>query len=1126
MLNIYLGGGTTDREKFIFQNIKGRTLLLVPDQFSLQAERDAFFYLRERSLMDVRVVDFSSLGHKVVKQVGGRVPDLIDKYGRHMMLTRILGQCDEEMSIYRGMRGKNSFVEMLNGTISEMKRYGVTPEDLEKAVAGLADSSYLKYKIEDILTVYEKYQEQISGRYLDSEDYIDFYGEKILEAPMVREAEIWIYGFDTFTPKNMLIIERLIRASRGVNIALTYEEGSEISGLTKQVMGRLAAAAENAGDSMRQIAIDGMRRRTVWDAIAASGNREEGEDAPAEKAGRLRPLTLVEASNMYSEADRAAAYILRLVREEGLKFGDIAVVCNDTDVRGGIIRRTFTRWGIPVFMDRKRKVLHHRAVGFLLALMEIIAGGYRDEALMRLVKSGFVTENDDEAELLENYVKQFRIRGTAWKERFARGDGAYDDETLQRLDALRDTVTGIIERAKQRVGAYNTAGEKIRGLYDFLESDLEMMEKLKVIASSQEEAGFSESAAETSQSWNVICGIFDQIVDISGDEKVSNSELLKMMTAGLGEMEIGLVPVSPDCVMIGTLQRTRISRLRALLVVGANEGVLPLNRSDEGLLSDHEKAVLESMDLEVSKRDELVRQEERMALHRMIRLPEEYLYVSCCGVNESGEECRPSEVFSRLRMQFAKDLSIGESSDSVSFFGDLEDSGDFMDMITSKKGTLSYMASALRKYRDGEEMDGRWLHVLDWYREKDEDDIKSIRRGMNFDNRLEAMGDELADSLYRGDREALEVSASRLEQYSKCPFSHFIRYGLRAEEPRIYEVGAREIGDAYHRCLMKFSRMLTPAAGSGMSVDDEGSPWMTISEEDCRKTVRELLASDAADYREGLFVSGREEEYRAERISEICGNIAWAMVQQVRSGLVKDMRFEYPFGRDGAMPPVTVNVGGRQVYIQGKIDRLDVLEGDAVRIIDYKTGGDTIKPEHFREGYKLQLMVYLKAALDAAGPGNAEPAGVFYFKIKDIDDDGDAPAVTGKSRDLEKRMADAYRLEGIVLNDERLINAMDVNIEGASRVIPVKFSKKEGGYVSSAGGHLMTGEEFEELYEQVNGQVRRICDEICDGRIDISPGREREKDMNGNFRTACKYCGYRSICVFDTSFEGCGYRQV
>ena len=161
---------------------------------------------------------------------------------------------------------------MLNGTISEMKRYGVTPEDLEKAVAGLADSSYLRYKIEDILTVYEKYQEQISGRYLDSEDYIDFYGEKILEAPMVREAEIWIYGFDTFTPKNMLIIERLIRASRGVNVVLTYEEGSEISGLTKQGDG---ASCGSGGKRRRQHAADSNRRYAAQDCVGRHGRSWE-----------------------------------------------------------------------------------------------------------------------------------------------------------------------------------------------------------------------------------------------------------------------------------------------------------------------------------------------------------------------------------------------------------------------------------------------------------------------------------------------------------------------------------------------------------------------------------------------------------------------------------------------------------------------------------------------------------------------------------------------------------------------------------------------------------------------------------------------------------------------------------
>ena len=172
MLSIYYGSEATDREKFIFEHVKGRTLLLVPDQFSLQAERDAFFYLGKNSLMDLRVVDFSTLGYKVMQQTVGRVPDLIDKYGRHMLLARVTAELESELGIYKGLNRKNSFIDMLNTVISEMKRYDVSPEDLEDVLGKLEESSYLSYKIGDILKVYRAYQAQIEGRYLDSEDYI------------------------------------------------------------------------------------------------------------------------------------------------------------------------------------------------------------------------------------------------------------------------------------------------------------------------------------------------------------------------------------------------------------------------------------------------------------------------------------------------------------------------------------------------------------------------------------------------------------------------------------------------------------------------------------------------------------------------------------------------------------------------------------------------------------------------------------------------------------------------------------------------------------------------------------------------------------------------------------------
>lgn len=1110
MLNIYRGSELTDREKFIFQHIKGSTLLLVPDQFSLQAERDAFFYLQEKSLMDLRVVDFSSLGAKAVRQTDGRQPQLIDKHGRHMLLARILGSCADELKLYRSMKGRNSFIDMLNSAISEMKRYNVTPEDLEGALTELEGDSYIKYKLEDILKIYRLYQEQIAGRYLDSEDYITFYGDRILEAPMVRESEVWIYGFDTFTPKNMEVIERLTAASRGVNIVMTWESGNEAFELTDRVIGQLVSMAGNAGHQAAVMDIEGEKRSTVWDRIE-SGKNAAGHETTA-------PLTLVRTSNIYAEADRAAAYILKLVREEGYRYSDIAVVCNDTDTRGAVLRRTFARWGIPAFMDRKRTVLHHQAVSFLLMLTEAAVKGYRDEAVMGIVKSALMGFEDDDRERLENYVREFRIRGSMWKRPFERGADSYGDDELRLFNGLREAVVDVIEGVKERMGTRNTAGEKVRGLYDFLEKDMDMIGRLELIAARQEEMGFVESAAQTAQSWNVICDILDQIVDICGDERISGESLLELMTAGFGEIEIGIVPASPDCVVIGTLQRTRMSRLKTLMIVGANEGVLPLDRADEGLLSEREKELLRSMEIEVSKRDDVARMEERLAVYRMMCLPEEHIYVSCCGLDEKGEEMNPSEVFTRLAERY------GEADENVSFMGDLADADGLPEAAASREGALPYMAEAVRRCRDGEGADESWLQVLNWYGENDPQDLRRIVSGMDFDNRLEALGERFADSLYRGDRTAIEVSASRLEKYSSCPFAHFIMYGLRAEEPRLYEVGAREIGDVYHRCLMTLSRRLTPDSSSGITVDDPASPWMTIGEEECRRMVSEIIADDAKRYREGLLSSGREEGYRAERISEICGNIAWVMIQQVRKGSVKAMAFEYPFGMGGQLPPVRVDAGDIPIYIRGKIDRLDVIEGDRLRIIDYKTGSDKISEEYFRSGYKLQLMVYMKAALEGSGGETYKPAGVFYFRIKDIYEEAGANAASQSRQEMEDRLENAYKLEGIVLNDEELIKAMDRDMDGSStssHVIPVKVSKKYGGYVQAGGGRLMSDEEFGELYRQVDMQVRRICGEICSGSVDIRPKREKNTGMN-----ACRYCGYKSVCVFDTSFVGCRYEPV
>lgn len=1171
MLNIYYGGENIEKEKFIFEHIKGRSLLLVPDQFSLQAERDAFFYLDKTGLMDLAVVDFSALGHKILKEAGSPVPPLIDKYGRHMLLTRILEESDDALKIYKGVRGKNSFVERVNMLISEMKRSEVSVDMLREVSESLEDSSFLKYKLKDIVTLFSLYEEAIAGKYLDSEDYITFYGDKMLDSSLVAASDVWVYGFDTFTPKNMLVLERILKTARSLNIVMTWEDAAktpsersakddagdpsqsgdaawsgdagflaaddreDLFSLTGYVIRTLTEMAEDLNEEVTCTAIPGPAKDNLWRKLQ-SPQPEDLQSSLTHTAADRGRITAVCTSNIYAEADRAAAYILQLVREHGYRFGDIVVVCNDTGLRSGVIRRTFVRWGIPVFIDQKRKVIQHPVVGFVLSLLDIIGNGYRDNAVMQLIKSGFLGFAEEEQDALENYVQQFKIRGTLWKKPFSRMGDNYTAEDLNRFNELRERVVSVIETARDRIGKYNTAGEKIKGLYGFLADDFMMEDRIEAMAKAQQEAGFLDGAAETGQSWNVICRIFDQIVETVGEERLSGRALRQIVEAGLAEMEIGIVPVNPDSVLVGTMQRTRVGRVKALLVLGANEGLLPLQKTDEGLLSEREKAVLEEMDLEFSRTEDMVKQEERLAIYRTLSQPEERLYVSCSRIDETGGELRPSAVFRELE-NFLQ--SRAESDDSV-VLGDLED-GEVTEIAVSPKGAISYLTDAFREYLEDGKLDEDWLYAGLWYGSHEPEEMERIRRGMEFDNEQNALGGQLADALYRGDRRAIEASASRLEKYSGCPFAHFISYGLRPEDLRVFEMGPREIGDIYHECLMKLSRRLTApmtgedglpetaaapgSAGDAGTVTDPDSRWMKITQEECREEIRRILQEETGTYREGLLASGRNESYRAERIVDICSRAAWAMIGQVRRGRIREMYFEQPFARGAELPPIRVNTGEHEVLIKGKIDRMDVLDlpESAVRIIDYKTGGDAVDVEQIRCGYKLQLMLYLKAATQKQ---EVKPAGVFLFKIREIDADADARTVVPGEAAVEERMEDAYKLEGIVLNDMDMIDSMDTEIGGASKVLPIKYVKKNGSYSGSSGGYLFSREEFEELSQQVDQQVERICREISDGKIDIRPKKETKKDMEGNYRTSCKYCSYKSICMFDTAFPGCRYERV
>lgn len=1126
MLNIYYGSENCDKEKFMFENIDPdrKTIIIVPDQFSLQMEKDALRYFYEKTqrtaLIDLMVADFASLGRKVAAEAGGAEPALIDKYGRHMLLSLIIDRLAEsgDLSIYGGMCGRSSFASQMNQIISEMKRFGTTSRELEQAEKDAG--GLLGMKLRDISKIYDVYAESIDGRFTDSEDYIRFYGSLMEKSSMISDSVVWVYGFDTFTPLNMEVLQKILCASCQMNVVMTYDDcsrspenrdarsltvgaGEGLFDLTGHVMDNLREMAREAGIPFKTERIHGEKKNNVWGA------------------GAEERFTLAEVSNIYAEADRAAAHITELVRDKGYRYSDIAVICNDMDVRGGVLKRTFDRWGIPAFADRKRRVLHQPVVRFLMSFLDVIAGGFESDTIMEMVSAGLMGWSRQEEELLSNYVYEAKIRGNRWRKEFTwvgrddRGNAVYSEEELSTLNRMRSALIKMIDDARNEMGRRNSAGEKINGLYEFLERDFSVRQKISELMEKQERLGLAEGAAETAQSWNMVCGLFTQILRIIGSENISNSQLKEILTAGLREMEIGLVPANPDCVIIGTLQRTRISRIRSLVVVAANEGIMPMQEPDAGLLTRRELEFLEELKLNISKREDVRRREEQLAIYRMFSMPEDDVFVSCSMADDEGKKASPSGIFSVLK----------EMKGTVS--GDLGSDGAF-EMVTSRKGTLSYMASAIQSYIENGRIDDIWLHAINWYARNDADDIEGIKRGLSFSSKAERLGQEMAEALYFGDRDSIYMSASRLETYSKCPFKYFIERGLRANEPRGFEIDGRSRGDVYHEALQKLSEALMP--GDGISVTDPKSPWMTVTEEEVRKKTEDIIRNKIQGYREGVYINDEESRLQAERIISVCGDMAWAMIDQVRKSRISSMYIEESFGRDGnILRPAEIQLGGgKKAVLVGRIDRIDVMdiggdggrENKAVRVIDYKTGSDRIDLEQIRKGYKLQLMVYMNAVR------GLKPAGVFYFKIGDIDLNADQAGTPSAKHDtVEDRIVRGCRLEGVFVDDESVIRAMDETISPgeASSAIPVKQLVK-GELKKSGPGEMLSEKDFNELCDMTAEHVRRICREISVGRIDIAPKMER--GSGGNTKTSCSYCGYRSICLFDTSFRDCKYEIV
>lgn len=1134
------------------QNPDGPPLvLLVPEQATFQTELSLVSAPGVKGLIRAQVLSFKRLGWRVMQETGGTAGTPIDDLGKKMLLHKLLHKYNKELRLFRQAYDKTGFVDQLHSLVGEWKRHNLTPADLEgyyrRIGSSLPDSAAaLDNKLHDLVLVFKRYEEELEREYLDGESFLTRLAERAGECGWLRDAEVWIDGFNSFTPQERTAVAALAQHCRSVVLTLTlnrpYSAGEHPNELDlfypaanamRKLQEELAERGLSGGNV--QILDQGTPPRFAGSPMLAhlerqyehrlSSNRRAYGAAPSED----RQITVRAAVNRRAEVEAAARQMITLVRDKGYRWQDMALRLRSLDVYADLLETVFNEHGIPYFMDHKRQVLHHPLVELIRSALEAVNGYWPYEAVFRCIKTGFFlpfpgeeAPSQEDWDTFENYVLMYGIHGRrftderSWRLRklapledsapeAADGTGSEMPEVEGQADpviaACARRAIEPLERLKNRLDKAGGAPEMAEALFLLLE-ELRVPERLELWMQQAVSGGHPEKAREHSQIWELCMDVLDQLAELL-DEEIMKPELFaRLVETGLSSLRMGLVPPAVDQVLVGTVDRTRSAQVKAVFVLGANDGVLPQKMNDDGIIAENEREFLLNQGVLMADSGRRRLLDEQYLIYTVLSAPADLLYLSYALADEEGKTLLPSEVVKQIGWLLPSVKPILAEARPHPAMADAEQ----LEFMASPGRAVADTVAQLREAKQGKAVSPVWVLAYNWLLGRPEwrSRLSASTRSLFYYNREEPLSPDTSLLLF-GDH--LRASISRMERFAACPFSHFAAYGLRLRERKIYRLEAPDIGQLYHAALSGFARQLSA----------EQLEWGALTEEEIILRVNGLVDFLSPKLQNEILSSTSRYKYMAHRLKGILSKTSQALAEHARRGAFVPVGLEVGFGPGEELPALVLPLqGGRAMELVGRIDRVDRAYSDKgllLRIMDYKSSPTMLRLPEVYHGLSLQMLTYLDVVLTHAPVWLGEPAhpaGVLYFHVhnpllacRNKPDQGEALAAARKQ----------YKTRGLVTADAETVFLMDKSLKdkgGHSDLIPVAM-KADGTFYKSAS--VATEAGWEKLRTHVRGAVRQIGTDILGGRVEAEPYRLGKK-------TACAFCPYRPVCSFDPQLAG------
>lgn len=1074
MLNLILGGAGCGKSYEMMNRIETAVksgkdvLVIIPDQFSAEFDRSLYERLGMALFNRVDVLSFTRTAKDIFIRHGGLKGRYADDVVKNVMMFRTLTELSERegLCFYNRQAKSPAFIDSGLDIVKELTVSGITPERLTECAARLDES--VRDKAADIALIYSEYCRILAENgYKDGEGDISEAAKRAAKYGYFKGKNVFIDAFKSFTADELAMLDAMIADSESVTVCLTTADGGtkkySVFDTVNRTVRRLKSSAAEHGVRVGTDTLNIPYRFKAPELAFFSGNvlrhvrgRYNGE------CGAVR---IYRSADSCGEGDFVCSEISRLVMEENYRYGDIAVLARQKEQYSSVMESAFERYGIPFYTDESYTAAHKALFIFVKTALSLAAEeNSSTEDWLRYMKTGMLGLDEGEISAAEDCCYKWNIDGKMWNEPFLYGEAEFGAEEV------RKKVAEPIFRLREACS--NTDGRKIcEGILTLFE-DTGVFGNIRNMyeAPRTEDAAALAAVREIKQLWELLCGLLETFAKVLADTPISLADFGEMFAAAVRRLKLSSPPQTLDCVQFVAAHTARLSEPKAVFVIGANEGAFPCAAKQEGLFSDRDRLALEDAGIELSGGVEDKLSEERFVAYTALSAASERLYVTYALADVSGKALYPS-------------LIIGQAAD---MFG----RGIVTDF--EGRGLLTFCNTPNAAY----------YHYVQNYR-RDETDSASLyealgripeyRRRLDYLKDIEnSAGHSLSPAAGRrlfGD--SVSLSASRFEDYRKCPFMYYCKKGLGLYPPKKIDMDRPSRGTAIHCCLCG---ILKEYGRDGLEEMSRGDIEAAV-----KMRLEEYYKSDAVggDY-------GKTRRFKAafSRLSDTLTDILTRLREEFAQNEFVPAGFEYTLRRDGDEKPLTlVTDSGVMVYFDGTVDRIDVYENGGVkyiRVVDYKSGAKEFRFTDLLYGINMQMLLYLFAVTDSSGGGKFSgeiPAGVLYMPSRDI-----APTLDRNEESAEKAVTDTYRMSGAVLDDSSVIAAMERECGG--RFIPVK-QKADGSYTKES--KLITAREFDNLRKFSYSLLTETAESLLSGKIEASPL------LSGN-SLPCEYCDYSAVC--------------